>query len=92
MAEYLQNGITDKEEMLAMYKLEKNEGLNTDQTIAISKLGKMIGGDPTKMKKKDRKDWKETIAEDAEKSGIKDTDKFVEDRFDEIHKLYKLKK
>lgn len=89
----LNNDITDKKEMAAIYKLKRDNVVKDyEQGIAVSQLGKMIGGDPERMKGKDKKEWGETISNMARKSGVKDTKKFTEERFKQIHQLYELKK
>ena len=92
---YLENGITDKNEMKAMHKLQ-TEGVvkNIDEAIAVSQLGDMMGGSPYKMNAKNRKDWADRIGNMAEKAGVKkeDKDKFATDRFDQIEKLFDFKR
>lgn len=92
---YLENGITDKNEMKAMHKLQ-TEGVvkNIDEAIAVSQLGDMMGGSPYKMNAKNRKDWSDRIGNMAEKAGVKkdDKEKFASDRFNQIEKLFDFKR
>lgn len=91
--QYLNYGITDKTEMKAMHKLQQKKVVNSvEEAIAVSQLGTMIGKAPDNMSTKKQKEWKTTIGNMAGKSGVKDTEKFAQDRFDQIQKLYDFKK
>lgn len=90
----INEGITDKEEIAAIHKLQQeNVGAETiEKAIAISQFGSMIGKDTNKMTKKSRGEWKDRIAEMAGKnSSIKDKDQFAEDRLTAIDKLNDIK-
>lgn len=93
--QYLNNNITDVKEMEALHRLKK-EGVvrNVDEAIGISKLGAMIGKSPEKMTGENQDKWKATIANLAGKGGVKDEDKekFAEEKFKQIQKLYEFKK
>lgn len=90
--QYLRNGITDKKEMKALHKLQKeNVVKDTKQAIAVSQLGKMVGSDTRNMKKKDREDWEARFAEMAGQSGIKDKEGFAKKRLTEIDTYNKFK-
>lgn len=88
---FLSNGITDKSEMKALHKFI-NTGVSVDDAIAISKLANMIGAEPESMSTKKETEWKTTITNLAKNSGIKDPDKFTENRWKQIQELYDLKK
>lgn len=90
--QYLRNGITDKKEMKALHKLQKEKVVtDTKQAIAVAQLGKMVDSDTTHMKKKDRDEWTERFAEMAGKSGIRDKEGFAKKRLEEIDKYNKFK-
>ena len=61
--DYLEAGVTDIDDIMAGYELQKNR-IVKDRNMAIStaKYAKRIGSDTTKMKKKDRDDWRDTFS------------------------------
>lgn len=91
--QYLKNDITDKNEMKAMHKLQK-DGIvkNTEEAIAISQLGTMIGSDTRHMTTKRRNEWTTRIGDMAGESGVKEKEKFAENRLKQIDKLHDYKR
>lgn len=68
--EYIGAGITDINDIMAAHDLEKNgvqledgsrENISRNMAIATAKYAKRVGSDTTKMKKKDKDDWKNTF-------------------------------
>ena len=68
--EYIGAGITDINDIMAAHDLEKNgvqledgsrEAISRNMAIATAKYAKRVGSDTTKMKKKDKDDWKNTF-------------------------------
>ena len=68
--EYIGAGITDIDDIMAAHDLEKNgvqledgsrENISRNMAIATAKYAKRVGSDTTKMKKKDKDDWKNTF-------------------------------
>lgn len=85
--QYLQNGITDKNEMKAMHKLQQEKIVkNTEEAIAVSQLGSMIGSDTNNMTSKKRGEWSTRISDMAGESGVKEKEKFAEQRLKELDK------
>lgn len=90
--QYLRNGITDRKEMKALHKLQKeNVVTDTKQAIAVAQLGKMVDSDTNKMKQEDRAQWQARFEGMAEKSGVKNKKTFAEKRLAEVDKYYKFK-
>ena len=76
--DYLEAGVTDIDDIMAGYELQKN-GIVKDRNMAIStaKYAKRIGSDTTKMKKKDRDDWRNTFS-----SEFKENEKVKKENID----------
>ena len=89
----LENEITDKKEIAAAYKLQK-EGIvrNEEEAISVTQLGQMVGGNTNHMTSKKRNEWKTRFGDMAAESGVKDKNKFAEQRLKEIDKFYDFKK
>ncbi len=93
--QYLNNDITDLKEMAAIHNFQKAGHVNSiEEGIAVSQFHGMMGGaDTTKMKKKERGEWTDTIADMAKKNkNIKNTKKFAEDRMAQIDQFSKIRK
>lgn len=90
--QYLRNGITDRKEMKALHKLQK-EGVvkDTKQAIAVAQLGEMVGSDTRKMKQEDRDQWQARFEGMAQQSGVKNKKTFAEKRLAEIDTFNKYK-
>lgn len=89
----LENEITDKKEIAAAYKLQK-EGIvrNEEEAISVAQLGQMVGSNTNHMTSKKRNEWKTRFGDMAGESGVKDKDKFAEQRLKEIDKFNDFKK
>jgi predicted CopG family antitoxin len=91
--QYLYNNITDKTEMKAMHKLQKENIVNNaNEAIAVSQLSQMIGKNTNNMTTKERNEWKTRIGDMAAESGVKNQVKFANNRLKEIDKLHDFKK
>ncbi len=93
--QYLYNDITDRKEMAAAHKLQK-EGVvkDLDQAISVAQLGQMVNGNTNHMTSKSRNEWKARFADMAGESGVKEENRkeFAERRLREIDKFYDFKK
>ena len=78
LSSYINAGITDINDIMATYDLEKNgveredgtrETISKDLAIATARYAKRIGSDTTKMKKKDKDEWKTTLETEFGKNG-----------------------
>lgn len=91
--QYLKHNINDVTDMINMHKLQK-EGVadGVEQAVAVHEYAKRTG-DTTKMKKKDKDEWKETFAEEFRRVGHSEEDakKASEDTFDKINSYNKIK-
>ena len=68
--EYLKYGINDVSDMAAMHELKEKGIANTiPEALALHQYGERIGGDYTKLKEKDRKEWRETFSEEFQGKG-----------------------
>lgn len=67
--DYIRNGITDIDDMITGYKLEKNGTVsNRTMGIATVKYAKRVGSKISEMKDKDKKDWYNTFAAEFKKN------------------------
>ncbi len=89
LADYLQNKVTDKKEIVAAEKLIGSQVNNRQEAIAIARLAKMIGHDTTKMSQKTREEWEKRLETMATKSGASNPQQFAKDRMDQIDEYYK---
>lgn len=89
----LYNEITDKKEIAAAYKLQK-EGVvrNDEEAISIAQLGQMVGDNTNHMTTKRRNEWKTRFSDMAAESGVKDREQFAANRLRELDKFYDFKK
>lgn len=91
--EYLYNDITDRKDIAAAIKLEREHVVkNRDEAIAVAQLGKMINEDTNNMTTRRRNQWKDRLGELASESGVKDTETFANNRMKELDKFHDFKK
>ena len=76
--DYISAGVTDIDDIMAAHDLEKNgiqredgshETVSRNLAIATARYAKRVGSDTTKMKKKDKDDWKNTFSSEFGKNG-----------------------
>ena len=90
----LRLGISDTTDMAAIHKLqEENIVDNFDQAVGVHKYAQRMG-DTTKMKKKDRDEWNNTLSDEFQKVGYdKDSSKKGSDKtMGMVDKYYKIRK
>lgn len=90
----LRLGISDTTDMAAIHKLqEENIVDNFDQAVGVHKYAQRMG-DTTKMKKKDRDEWNNTLSAEFQKVGYnKDSSKKGSDKtMGMVDKYYKIRK
>lgn len=77
--EYINDGVTDLEDIMAAYELEKNgikrddgtvENIDRDMAISISKYSKRIGKDTTNMTAKKRDEWRKTFSSEFSENEV----------------------
>ena len=90
----LRLGISDTTDMAAIHKLqEENIVDNFDQAVGVHKYAQRMG-DTTKMKKKDRDEWNNTLSAEFQRVGYnKDSSKKGSDKtMGMVDKYYKIRK
>ena len=97
--DYFDMGIDNIDDIMAAYELEKSgEVENRQMAAATAKYASRIGSDTTKMKKKDRDDWKKTFSSEfsgndrVKKNKRVNPDDIAEKTMLRIDKFNKLKK
>lgn len=69
--EYLKHGIDDVSDMAAMHQLQEDKIANgIEEAVAIHEYGERIGGDYTRLREKDKREWGETFSNEFQGQGI----------------------
>lgn len=90
----LRLGISDTTDMAAIHKLQEEKVVDSfDQAVGVHKYAQRMG-DTTKMKKKDRDEWNNTLSDEFQKVGYdKDSSKKGSDKtIGMVDKYYKMRK
>ena len=84
--DYIEKGVTDIDDMIAINKLKKNGTVSTkDMGIATFKYAKRVGSKPKDMKKQDRDEWHNTFVNELKNNSyVKYSNLNVDDEVDKI--------
>ena len=91
--DYLKYGVDDASDMIAIHELqEENIAENREQAVAVHKYAQRTG-DTSKMKKKDKDEWKNTFKEEFQKVGHSEenAEKASDNTFDMIERYNKIR-
>ena len=94
MSYYLDHEVSNIEDAIATYKLEKEEGMNREQAVAIAQYANQVmnGEDTRTMTAKRKKEYKDTFKSKFKDHGSKNPDGDVDEVFKKLDKFYKHKK
>lgn len=86
--DYIENGVTDIDDMVAGYQLEKDGTVSSrNMGIATVKYAKRVGSKPKDMKQKDKDEWHKTFVKEFENnSHIKNNSLNVDNEVDKVMK------
>lgn len=96
-SDYIENGVTDIDDMIAAYKLEQDGVVaNRNMGIATVKYAKRLGSKPSDMKDKDKKEWHTTFKNELQnnkhiRSQNLDLDKEADKIMDRVNAFYNVK-
>lgn len=93
--EYLKHGVSDVSDMAAMHQLQEDRVASSiENAVAIHEYGERIGGDYSRLREKDKREWGETFSGEFQEKGYskQQSDDASKATFDKIKQYHDIRK